>query len=118
MAIYSYFGNAVNILGSRDDERGPWVKIRFIESGNEREVHISELWADGGQKEVMEAIEAAKTLPQFTCPNCEGHECKDLVVRGFDDERGCYYEYTYQRCTRCNWNNHDFMHGLEFGEQS
>lgn len=49
-----------------------------------------------------------------TCPSCGG-KLKNILVNFFDDEVG-HVEYSYPRCQRCKWNDHDSVRAVFFGD--
>jgi hypothetical protein len=51
--IRTRYARPITIIGQTDDSS--WVVVRY-EDGSEREVNISDLRADGGVKEIMDAI--------------------------------------------------------------
>ncbi len=48
------------------------------------------------------------------CPTCEG-KLKNVLVNRYDDELG-EIEYSYARCQRCKWNDHDAVRDVFFGD--
>lgn len=62
MAICTRFGSEVEIVGPIDNEG--WVAIRYAGDHRKaglRQIHLSDLKADGGVEEIMRASEKCKT---------------------------------------------------------
>jgi len=59
MTIYTRFGSPVTIISQEQDNQNTWLKVR-LEDGTIREWAAYEFRADGGWKEIQDAIDALK----------------------------------------------------------